>query len=518
MCKFNKFNRKKLIGAFFAVITGISVALTAFAAPTDETGETADPNTYETSDTSEPPVTSEPDPPTSEPDPPVTSDTSEPPVTSDTSEPPVTSDTSEPPVTSDTSDVPDPPPPPPEPVIRLSFYERSLVIGEGVQLVATIENNIWENPVIQFTSFNPSVAHVDTNGNIIAVGEGDAYVTAYYGGIQADALIHVSKPAEVPEFLVLTQNTFTLKIGATAQIEAKLLPENVSEGYTITYESSNPEIATVNERGLITALKTGEAAITVRGADLSETVSVTVTSDVAYDTAKLDGYIYNSEGNPVVGAQLVIDTLKAVSDTRGYFSFESVEQRELTIAVAGEKKTVCKLTPQGDTTVYLLYKKNSPLTRLGSYEELVGHLAVNKVTFTTGANVIMTAGETFELAYQHAPKDAPVTEIQYTTSNEITAEVGQIDGVITAKAPGETDITVSLNGGQAQAVCHVVVNPRESSEHSVLIVIIETVVIAAAVLIFIMVYRSYKKKLTRTLDEYEEEDEGSYGDDDDDDE
>lgn len=514
MSKFNKFNRKKLIGAFFAVITGISVALTAFAAPTDETGETADPITYETSepdtsdtsDTSEPPVTSEPDPPTSEPDPPVTSDTSEPPVTSDTSEPPVTSDT---------SDVPDPPPPPPEPVIRLSFYERSLVIGEGVQLVATIENNIWENPVIQFTSFNTSVAHVDTNGNIIAVGEGDAYVTAYYGGIQADALIHVSKPAEVPEFLVLTQNTFTLKIGATAQIEAKLLPEDVSEGYTITYESNNPEIATVNERGLITALKTGEAAITVRGADLSETVSVTVTSDVAYDTAKLDGYIYNSEGNPVVGAQLVIDTLKAVSDTRGYFSFESVEQRELTIAVAGEKKTVCKLTPQGDTTVYLLYKKNSPLTRLGSYEELVGHLAVNKVTFTTGANVIMTAGETFELAYQHAPKDAPVTEIQYTTSNEITAEVGQIDGVITAKAPGETDITVSLNGGQAQAVCHVVVNPRESSEHSVLIVIIETVVIAAAVLIFIMVYRSYKKKLTRTLDEYEEEDESSYDDDDD---
>lgn len=518
MSKFNKFNRKKLIGAFFAVITGISVALTAFAAPTDETGETADPITYETSepdtsdtsDTSEPPVTSEPDPPTSEPDPPVTSEpdppTSEP-------DPPVTSEP-DPPVTSE----PDPPPPPPEPVIRLSFYERSLVIGEGVQLVATIENNIWENPVIQFTSFNTSVAHVDTNGNIIAVGEGDAYVTAYYGGIQADALIHVSKPAEVPEFLVLTQNTFTLKIGATAQIEAKLLPENVSEGYTITYESNNPEIATVNERGLITALKTGEAAITVRGADLSETVSVTVTSDVAYDTAKLDGYIYNSEGNPVVGAQLVIDTLKAVSDTRGYFSFESVEQRELTIAVAGEKKTVCKLTPQGDTTVYLLYKKNSPLTRLGSYEELVGHLAVNKVTFTTGANVIMTAGETFELAYQHAPKDAPVTEIQYTTSNEITAEVGQIDGVITAKAPGETDITVSLNGGQAQAVCHVVVNPRESSEHSVLIVIIETLVIAAAVLIFIMVYRSYKKKLTRTLDEYEEEDEGSYGDDGDDDE
>ncbi len=495
MCKINK---KRLIGTLFAVLTGISIALTAFASPSDETGETSEPPSYETSDsetsdTFEPPVTSD----TSEP--PITSDTSD---TSDTSEPPVTS---EPPSTSDTSE-PDPPPPPPDPVIVLNFYERSLLIGEGAQLVATIENNIWENPIIQFTSFNTDVAHVDNLGNIIAVGEGQAYITAYYGGIQADALITVSKPPEIPEFIVLKQNKFELKIGATAQIEAQLLPENVSEGYTITYESNNPEIAAVNENGLITALKTGETTITVRGADLSETVSVTVTSDVAYDTAKLDGYVYNSDGNPVVGAQLVIDTLKAVTDTRGYFSFESVEQREFTVTVAGDKKAICKLTPQGDTTVYLLYKKNSPLTRLGSYEELVGHLAVNKVTFTTGANVIMTAGETFELAYQHAPKDAPVTEIQYTTSNGITAEVGQIDGVITAKAPGETDITISLNGGQAEAVCHVVVNPKESTEHSVLIVIIETVVIVIAVFVFIMIYRSYKRKLTRTLDEYEDED------------
>lgn len=489
MFKFNKFNRKKIIGAFFAALVGVSVTLTAFAT-TEETDESAEPYTDEpsTSETYEPPVTSEPD----------TSDTSEPPPV--TSEPPPV--TSEPP---DTSEPDPPPPPPPEPVIRLNFYETSLVIGEGIQLNATIENNIWENPDIRFTSFTPSVAMVDDRGYIMAVGAGDAWVTAFCNGIQADAHIFVSTPAEVPEFIVLTQNSFTLKIGATAQIEAKILPEEISAGYTIYYESDNPEIAAVNENGVITALKTGEATITVSGAGLTEYVYVTVTSDVAYDTAKLDGYIYNNEGNPVVGAQLVIDTLKAVTDTRGYFSFDSVEQRELTVAVAGDNKAVCKLNPQGDITVYLLYKKGAPLTRLGSYEELVGHLAVSKVTFTTGANVIMTAGETFELIYQYAPKDAPVTEIQYSTSNEITAEVGQIDGVITAKAPGEADITITLNGGQAQAVCHVVVNPKESSEHSVLIVVIETAVIAAAAFIFIMVYRSYKKKLSRTLDEYDDE-------------
>lgn len=401
-------------------------------------------------------------------------------------------------------------PPPPE--MQLGFYQTTIEIGKGVQLTAQIANNIWENPVIGFESSDVNVVRVDSSGYIMGIGEGTAYVTASYGDVSAYATIYVERPAIVPEFIVLKQKNFELKIGATAQIEAQILPEETAEGREITYSIDNEDIAYVNENGLITALKTGTAVITVSGAGLTETVNVTVTSDIAYDTAKLDGYLYNNEGNPVVGAQLVIDSLKAVSDTRGYFLFESVEQRELNIAIEGDARAVCRITPQGDLTVYLLYKKGSPLTRLSSYEELVGRLPINSVTFVSGANVILTAGETFELEYQYKPKDVQVTEINYTVANEIVAEVGQIDGIVTAKAAGETDITISLNGGQAEAVCHVVVNPKESSEHSALIIAIETVLIAIAALILVMVYRSYKKDLNRTLDQYDDDYDDDYED------
>lgn len=505
--------KNKLFAVVIAAITFCSAAATAYAYPwdygtTDEESSYGDP--YATGEDPSYPVTTETPPVTSE-QPPNTSDTSDtsepppppppPPVTSDTS------DTSEPPDTSDTSDTSEPPPPPPPaPVIRLNFYSASLVVGEGAQLNANFENSTWDNSIIRYTSFNTDVAIVDDRGYIMAVGEGSAYITAYYSDIQASALISVTKPAEVPEYLVIKQDKFELKIGETAQIDAQLLPADVSEGYSISYESDDPDIAAVNEKGLISALKTGTTDITVSGAGLTETVSVTVTSDIAYDTAKMDGYLYNNEGNPVVGVQIIIDSLKAITDTRGYFSFESVDQRELTLKIADDKKAVCKITPHGDMTVYLLYKKGSPLTRLSSYEELVGRLPINKVTFVSGTNVILTPGETFELVYQYTPKDVTVTEITYTASNEIVANVGQIDGVITAKAPGETDITISLNGGQAEAVCHVVVNPGESTEHSVLIAVIETAVIAAAALVFLIAYRSYRKKLVGTLDKYDEED------------
>lgn len=490
--------KKKLLTAVIAAITSCSLAVTAFAYPWDDPENPNFPeNPYLGTETSEP-TTEEPSNGTEEPP----YNTEEPPNTTDEPTPPTTE---EPPVTSE-------PPAPPPPEMTLDFYETTLVIGEGVQLYWTITNSIWENPAVGYESSDVSVVRVDNNGYIMAVGEGTAYVTAFYDSVSAYATITVVQPEIVPEFLVLKQKTFELKIGAAAQIEAQLLPEEVAEGYTITYETDNPDIAIVNERGLITALKTGTATITVRGAGLTEYVTVTVTSDVAYDTAKMDGYLYDTEGNPVVGAQLVIDTLKAVTDTRGYFSFEQVDQRELTVLIAGDDKAVCSIAPQGDTTVYLLYRKGSPLTRLSSYEELVGHLPINSVSFVSGANVILTAGETFELAYQYKPKDVAVTEIMYETSNEIVAEVGQIDGVIIAKAPGETDITVTLNGGQAQASCHIVVNPKESSEHSVLIVVIETILIAIAGFILIMIYKSYRKKLTRDLEKYDEEE---YGYDDD---
>lgn len=460
--------KKRLFAAVVAAVTCCSSAVTAFAYPWDDpyqTSETSEPYTdepsYETTETTEEPLSSE-----------------EPYVSS---EEPLT----------------------PSPEIWLGFYYATLEIGEGVQITAEIAYNIWEDPVIGFESSDPSVAHVDDDGYVMAVGEGTAYVTAFCGGVSAYATISVVPSETVPEYISLKRNSFELKIGATAQIEAQILPEDAAEGRAISYETDNGEVAAVNERGLITALKTGTATVTVSGAGLTERVSVTVTSDIAYEHAKLDGYIYNNEGEPVAGAQLVIGALRAVSDAHGYFSFESVEARELNIAVAGNDKAVCPLTPRGDTTVYLLFA-NDELTRLSSYEELVGHLPISGVSFISGANVILTAGETFELEYRYEPEGAPVTEISYLTSNGIVAEVGQIDGVLTAKAPGEADVTVILNGGQAQASCHVVVNPKESTEHSLLIIVIETIVIAAAAIVLAAVYGSYKKKLNKTLEQYDE--------------
>lgn len=388
------------------------------------------------------------------------------------------------------------------PEISLSFGERWLTVGDGVQLTAQVLNTTEYSPVI-FSSSNTGVVVVDASGYIFAAGAGSATVTVSSGDLRAYAYIYVREPEIVPEFIVLTENSFILKIGQTARIQARLLPEEAAEGYAITYESNDPSIAAVDANGVITAVSAGETDIVVAGAGLYEYVHVTVSTDIAYDTAVMNGYLYDSKGKPMAGTYLTIDGLMTVTDKNGYFVFDRVEQRSVTVRLAEDNDAACGLTVSGDLTVYLLYSPGV-LTRVGSYEELAGLLAINSVNFISNS-VVLTAGEVYELAYQYEPSDANITGISYSSSNTVAAAVGQVDGVITAKSPGEAVITLILNNGQATAECTVTVNPRESSEHSVLIMVIEAAVFAVCAAAVLLSYRSYKRKRLSTLEDEEEE-------------
>lgn len=74
-----------------------------------------------------------------------------------------------------------------------------------------------------------------------------------------------------------TPATVTLAPAATQQITNSFTPNNASN-QAVTYSSSNPAKATVSNTGLITAVATGSATITVTTSDgaLTDTVVVTI--------------------------------------------------------------------------------------------------------------------------------------------------------------------------------------------------------------------------------------------------
>lgn len=66
--------------------------------------------------------------------------------------------------------------------------------------------------------------------------------------------------------MTLTPATASVAVGKTTQLAAVVAPEDATNK-SITFKSSDNTLATVDGKGLVTAVKAGEATITVTTAD-----------------------------------------------------------------------------------------------------------------------------------------------------------------------------------------------------------------------------------------------------------
>lgn len=77
------------------------------------------------------------------------------------------------------------------------------------------------------------------------------------------------------EDIILEETEFNMAVGETRQIHAEILPQNTTDTILL-FDSSAPDIASVSEDGLVTALSEGEAAIRVSAGEKHALCNVTV--------------------------------------------------------------------------------------------------------------------------------------------------------------------------------------------------------------------------------------------------
>ena len=86
--------------------------------------------------------------------------------------------------------------------------------------------------------------------------------------------------ASIPVTAVtLGKDTLSLTVGETATLAATVEPENATDK-TVTWTSSNEDVATVDEDGVVTAVAAGTATITVTAGGKTATCAVTVSAKV----------------------------------------------------------------------------------------------------------------------------------------------------------------------------------------------------------------------------------------------
>lgn len=153
-----------------------------------------------------------------------------------------------------------------------------------------------------------------------------------------------------PTTLTLNPSTVALKMGTTQQLTATVEPTD--QTYTVTFTSDNEKVATVNDKGLVTAVAEGTANITASVGNLTAKSVVTVSNsapDVTLTvktptltiekgkTAQID-YTVTPADTPVTFTSDKTDI--ATVDAQGVVTAVAAGSATITVAAAGQEAQV----------------------------------------------------------------------------------------------------------------------------------------------------------------------------------
>ncbi len=230
-----------------------------------------------------------------------------------------------------------------EPVdhIKLDQTDATIDVTDTVQLgalVIDVNDKPRDDCTVTWTSSKPEVASVDDSGLVEGLKEGVATITAACDGKQAEATITVNAPVDA---VAVSPNPGSVNVADTLQLQATLTDaaDNELTGRSVTWESSDDTIATVDANGMVSGLKGGDVTITATSEGVSGTAQVTVANPVdtvevspdpltmnVLDTHQMTANLADAAGNALTGRTVTWrsdDTSVATVDASGVVTAKS---------------------------------------------------------------------------------------------------------------------------------------------------------------------------------------------------
>lgn len=294
---------------------------------------------------------------------------------------------------------------------------------------------------VEWSSSDETVVTVDTEGNVTAVSAGEAYVTATVkdkDALTATTMVRVAVTptgVEAPETLELVTNGENAK-----NLEAKIVPEDAT-GVKLAYESSNENVATVDENGMVTAVADGECVITAYV--VSDAGDVAVDTEVA-DSEPVDA---TSADSGEVADATVADSDATASEPTAESEqvFEPLEQET---AESEETADTEVLDPEFATM----------MEDMKSETKVVVTTKVDSVTLSQNEG-ILNVGKSVTLTATVTPENAADATVTWSSSDEAVATVDS-NGNVTAVATGNATITATA--GEESTTCDITVQKAAS--------------------------------------------------------
>ena len=342
--------------------------------------------------------------------------------------------------------------------VTLDKTSISLLVGDSETLTATVSPKDAANKKVTWKSSNAAIASVDANGKVTGVKAGEATITVTTedGGKTATCKVTVSDKEIKVTGVKLNKSETSLLVGGNETLTATVLPEDATN-QNVTWKSDKPEIATVDANGKVTAVKVGEATITVTTEDGGKTATCKVT--VSETSVAVTGVTLNKATlSLIAGASETLTATVAPADaTNKKVTWKSSDAAVATVDAAG-KVTAVKA---GEATITVTTEDGGK-TATCKVTVKAAAVAVTGVTLNKTA-LTLNIGASETLSATVAPADATNKKVTWKSSDAAVATV-DTNGKVTAVKAGEATITVTTEDGGKTATCKVTVKPNLVSE------------------------------------------------------
>lgn len=299
------------------------------------------------------------------------------------------------------------------------------------------QEDTTDSKTIIWSTSAPDIVSISATGKIEALKPGTAEITATCGNIVDTIVVTV---LEVPaEKIAFESEKINLNKNGTAETKIIFYPENTTDSKTVEYTSLDPEIADVDENGVITAKSAGTTTITAKAGDLTAECEVTV-------KVPLTGIsLNNSKIELVKGKTEQLNVIFNEEDTTDdkTITWTSLNENVATVDENGN------ITARGSGTATIQ-------AQVGNYIvlcEVTVKVPLTGISMKESTTLIKNQTETLVVNYNE-PDTTDDKTITWKSEDPTIATVDE-NGKVTAIKEGKTTVTAKV--GDFEAECIVIV-------------------------------------------------------------
>lgn len=316
-----------------------------------------------------------------------------------------------------------------QPVTSVSISNSNLSVRKGstawISAIAVPETS--ENKKIVYSSSDTSIATIDPNsGMITAIEAGTCTLiaTSQDTGVSAKCTLTVTQAVTGIE---LDSTRRTILKGEQYALSAIVSPID-AENRSVKFTSSNPQIATVDENGVVTAILGGQAVITATTVERGLTASCLVTVQEFVTSVKMNGMQdYLNKGQKI---SLSADVLPTTASNQR-ITWKSSKANIISV----DNNGVATALDYGKATIYAYASDNSSVFDMYT---MVVDKPIQKIKFSN-SSIELERGKNKTLKPVLTPTNPTFKNLEWSSSDESIVTVNE-NGIVSAIASGRATI------------------------------------------------------------------------------